>query len=64
MKTLSATYGKTVALRANAFKKSKYKFAGWATSKDGAVVYKNKVKVKNLTAKNGKTVTLYAKWKK
>ena len=63
MKTLSATYGKTVKLTANAFKRSKYKFAGWAKKKSGKVVYKNKAKVKNLTATNGKTVTLYAVWK-
>ena len=64
MKTQSATYGKAVTLRANAFKKSKYKFAGWAKKKGGKVAYKNKAKVKNLTATNGKTVTLYAVWKK
>ena len=64
MKTQSATYGKKVTLRANAFKRSGYKFAGWAKKKDGAVAYKNKAQVKNLTATNGKTVTLYAVWKK
>ena len=64
MKTLSATYGKKVTLRANAFKKSGYKFKGWAKKKNGTVAYKNKAKVKNLTATNGKTVTLYAVWKK
>ena len=64
MKTLSATYGKNVRLTANAFKRSKYKFTGWAKKKGGKVAYKNKAKVKNLTSKNGKTVTLYAVWKK
>ena len=64
MKKQSATYGKTVTLRANAFKRSGYKFAGWAKKKGGKVAYKNKAKVKNLTNKNGKTVTLYAVWKK
>ena len=64
MKTLSATYGKLVKLTANAFKKSRYKFAGWAKTKKGRVVYKNKAKVKNLTTKSGKTITLYAVWKK
>ena len=64
MKTLSATYGKNVTLRANAFKRTGYKFAGWAKTKKGKVVYKNKAKVKNLTATKGKTVTLYAVWKK
>ena len=64
MKTLSATYDKNVTLRANAFKRTGYKFKGWAKTKKGKVAYKNKAKVKNLTDKNGKTVTLYAVWKK
>ncbi|MBR2839175.1 MAG: InlB B-repeat-containing protein [Kiritimatiellae bacterium] len=64
MGTVSATYGKNVTLPANAFKRSKYSFKGWATKKGGSVVYKNKAKVKNLTDKAGKTVTLYAVWKK
>ena len=64
MKTLSATYGKNVKLPANAFKRAGYKFKGWAKKKGGKVAYKNKEKVKNLTATKGKTVTLYAVWKK
>ena len=64
MKTLSATYGKKVKLRANAFKRTGYKFSGWAKKKNGKVAYKNKATVKNLTATNGKTVTLYAVWAK
>ena len=64
MKTLSATYGKSVRLTANAFKKSKYKFTGWSKKKGGKVAYKDKAKVKNLTSTNGKTMTLYAVWKK
>ena len=62
MATLSATYGKTVTLKANAFKKSGRKFRGWSRTKGGAVLYGNKAKVKNLTTGNGKTVTLYAVW--
>ena len=52
----------TVKLSANAFKKTGYLFTGWAKSKNGKVVYKNKQSVKNLAGK-GKTVTLYAQWK-
>ena len=63
MKALSATYGKSVKLTANAFKRSKHTFLGWAKTKSGAVVYKNKASVKNLTATDGKTVALYAVWK-
>ena len=58
------TYGKTYTLPANAFKKSGgYKFAGWNTKKDGSgKTYANKATVKNLSAKNGATVVLYAQW--
>ncbi len=62
------TYGKAKKLAANKFKAPKgKKFAGWATSKadakKGKVAYKNKKSVKNLVI-NGKTVKLYAVWKK
>lgn len=63
MKSLSATYDKSVKLTANAFKRSKHTFLGWAKTKSGEVAYKNKASVKNLTATNGKVVTLYAVWK-
>ena len=64
MKAQSATYGKIIRLRANAFTKSGCKFAGWALKKNGMVVCRDKTRVRNLTDKNGKTVTLYAKWRK
>lgn len=61
-------YGTTYTLPANSFKRKGYTFLGWATSltnaKNYKVAYKNKVKVKNLTAKNGATVKLYAVWVK
>lgn len=41
-----------------------YSLVGWFTQKSGAVAYKNTAKVKNLTAKDGGAVTLYAVWKK
>ena len=64
----SFTYGKAKKLTANKFKAPKgKKFAGWATSKanakKGVVKYKNKQSVKNLVT-TGKTVKLYAVWKK
>ena len=62
MATVSATYGKSIKLKGNGFKKANNKFLGWSTSKTGSVAYTNKAKVKNLTASNGKTVTLYAVW--
>jgi len=61
------TYGKAKKLTANKFKRKGYRFVGWAKStalaKKGKVAYKNKKKVKNLI-KTGKTVKLYAVWKK
>lgn len=64
-KMKNRTYDKKFRLSANKFKKEGYKFVGWNTKKNGkGKMYKNKAKVKNLTSKNGKTVTLYAQWKK
>ncbi len=63
----SFTYGKAKKLSANKFKRKDYTFKGWAKSKalakKGTVTYKNKAKVKNLIT-TGKTVKLYAVWKK
>jgi hypothetical protein len=56
------TYGVEVKLSRNNFKQDKYQFAGWATSADGEVVYKDGESVTSLTDKNGATVTLYAVW--
>jgi uncharacterized repeat protein (TIGR02543 family) len=63
MAVQTMTYGKAKKLTANKFKRSGYTFQGWAKSKNGAVVYKNKASVKNLVT-TGKTVKLYAVWKK
>lgn len=56
------TYGVAKALTANGYTKTGYTFAGWATSANGAVVYQDKQSVTSLTAENGATITLYAKW--
>jgi len=61
-------YGKATTLAKCAFKAPQgKKFAGWATSKAnakaGKVKYKNKAVIKGLVA-SGKTVKLYAVWKK
>ncbi len=61
--TQTFKYGEAKALKANAFKRKGYTFKGWAKKKDGPVVYTNKKPVKNLTL-TGKTVKLYAVWKK
>ena len=55
-------YDDSTTLTANAFTKTGYTFAGWATSASGSVVYSDKASVSKLTATNNATVTLYAKW--
>ena len=50
-------YGTNVTLRSNAFKRTGYTFLGWATEKDGDVVYSN-----GATYSANANVTLYAKW--
>ena len=50
-------YGTNVTLRSNAFKRTGYSFAGWATEKNGDVVYSN-----GATYSANANVTLYAKW--
>lgn len=55
-------YGTAKALTTNAFQKTGYTFAGWATSSTGNVVYADGVSVSTLTTTAGTTVTLYAKW--
>jgi len=56
------TYDVPQKLNANGFTRTGYTFAGWAESADGDVVYTNSQSVTNLTAVNGATVTLRAKW--
>ena len=62
---VSCIYGNSVALPANKFTRSGYKFLGWNTKKNGSgISYADKANIKNLTSTNGKTVTLYAQWGK
>ena len=62
MSNESFTYDTAKALTANAFTRTGYTFAGWATSASGAKVYDNAQSVSNLTATANGTVNLYAKW--
>ncbi|MBO7721595.1 MAG: InlB B-repeat-containing protein [Kiritimatiellae bacterium] len=55
-------YGSAQRLRANAFTRSGYAFAGWAGSSAGAAVYANNAVVSNLASTAGAAVTLYAVW--
>ena len=62
MADMNFTYDEPQNLTANAFTRTGYAFAGWATSTDGDVVYTDQQSVSNLTDTDGGTVTLYAKW--
>ena len=65
MNSVSATYGKKIALSANAFKRANFSFIGWSKDKDDSEArYADRQKVKNLTSADGRTVTLYAVWKR
>ena len=58
------SYDTEAALSPNGYARDGYQFAGWSTSKTGAVAYADMQTVKNLTTTNGATVTLYAQWSK
>ena len=47
-----------------AFTRAQCSFMGWATTPGGSVVYADAAAVKSLTIKDGKTITLYARWAK
>lgn len=56
-------YDRPQALTANGFKRDGYTFTGWNTKPDGSGDgYADGQEVLNLTAKDGGTVTLYARW--
>ena len=57
------TYDSAKNLPSNGYEKDGHAFLGWSTSANGSVQYSNGQSVKNLTATNGATVTLYAQWK-
>ena len=63
-KMSSRLYDKTYTLKENTFKRTGYTFTGWNTKADGSgTSYDDTASVRNLTAKNGRTVNLYAQWK-
>ena len=62
MASVKTKVGATLTLPANTFLRPDYSFAGWAKTATGAVAYKNKASVKNLTTVSNGVVTLYAKW--
>ena len=57
------TYGEGAkALTENAYTRTGYTFAGWATSADGNVVYADGAEVSNLATTDGTVIELFAKW--
>ena len=60
MSNLSMTYDVAKNLTANAFARTGYTFAGWATSTTGTVAYADGAEVINLATSG--TFDLYAKW--
>ena len=63
MTDTSCTYDVNCTLTSNAFSKTGYTFAGWATSATGSIAYTNGATVKNLSSTNNDTVNLYARWR-
>ena len=57
------TYDSPLSLTKSSFTKVGYKFAGWATSATGPVVYTDEQSVQNLTSTNEAVINLYAIWK-
>ena len=59
----SMTYDSKTALRANAFTRTGYTFAGWRLEASGSVAYADRAQVSNLTGAPNGVVSLYAVWK-
>ncbi|MBQ9457561.1 MAG: InlB B-repeat-containing protein [Bacilli bacterium] len=62
MSNSTHTYGTAKTLTANAFTRTGYSFAGWATTSDGAEVYNDEQSVTNLANTQGAIFNLYAVW--
>lgn len=57
-------YGKEQPIKRNQFLKKGYVFSGWSTKKGGKREYTDGQIIKNLSAKAGYTIVLYACWNK
>ncbi len=65
MDSQTIKYGKSKKLSKNSFARTGYTFKEWNTKPDGSgTSYKNQEEVKNLSSKDGDTITLYVQWKK
>ena len=64
MAAQSFTYDKAQNLTANAYERTGYSFAGWATTAEGDVLYSDKQSVSNLATTQDANVELFAQWTK
>lgn len=65
MSKLYMTYGTSTRLNRNQFEKAGYLFKDWNSKKNGkGIRYSDRKNVSDITSTNGKTITLYAQWKK
>ena len=62
MNSQTFAYGVEQGLNVNTFTRTDATFVGWSETPEGQVAYADGAKVKNLTAEDGGTVTLYARW--
>lgn len=64
MKAQTIKYGTGTGLKANAYKRKGYEFAGWNTKQNGTgTTYADKADGSKLSKKNGAKIRLYAQWK-
>lgn len=64
MDSVTATYDRDLRLPDCGFTApADMKFAGWSLTPNGTVRYKDGASVRNLTAQEGETITLYAIWR-
>ncbi len=49
-------------LNENKYTKEGYSFQGWSTKNNGVTEFQDKAELKNLSSKNGDSITLYAVW--
>lgn len=64
MSLMECAFHTTYTLQANAFTKAGYTFLGWNTKPNGTGnAYADRASVRNLAARSGETITLYAQWR-
>ena len=62
MVPMTMEFDQDANLTENGFNRLGYRFIGWATSSNGAIIYQDKSSIRNLADVNGDTINLYAVW--